>query len=361
MLPTTPCLVIDEAVMTENLRRMADHCRRWGCALRPHVKTHKSPELAKKQLALGASGITVAKLSEAEVMAEAGIDDIFMAYPLVGADKIRRAADLTKEIRLILSTDSLLAARQLSEAAESLGVDFELRLELDTGMGRSGAYVEDALPLAKQIAALPHLHLTGISTYRNMIYRGRPHTDRTLCGREEGELMADLAAQMRQTGLDIRDVSVGSTATAEACAEVSGVTEVRPGTYIFYDKMQQGKGACDESMLAAWVEVTVISVKGDLVVVDGGNKSISADCPPDGRLYAGFGEVLGHPELTLFSMTEEHGMLRSGGAYQTVCVGDRLRIVPNHICTTVNLYDNAYLQSREGLRPLRIAARGANT
>ena len=360
MLPTTPCLVIDEAVMMENLRRMADHCRKSGCSLRPHVKTHKSPELAKRQLALGAGGITVAKLAEAEVMAEAGIEDIFMAYPLVGEDKIRRAASLAKRIRLILSTDSLLSAKRLSEAAERLGVCFELRLELDTGMGRSGAYVEDALPLAKQIHALPHLHLTGISTYRNMIYQGKPNGDRVLCGTEEGRLMADLAEEMRQAGLEIRDVSVGSTATAEACAQVPGVTEVRPGTYIFYDKMQQGKGACEASMIAAWVEATVISVKGDLVVVDAGNKSISADCPPDGRLYPGFGEILGHPELTLVSMTEEHGMLRSR-VPTALQVGERLSIVPNHICTTVNLYDCAYLKLNGDLRMLPIAARGANT
>ena len=361
MRPSTPFLVIDEQIMTANLQKMAQHCRAFGCALRPHVKTHKSPELAKRQLAFGAKGITVAKLGEAEVMADAGIADIFMAYPLVGADKICRAADLSKRARLILSTDSYTAAAALSEAAGFLGVSFEVRLELDTGMGRSGVYPQESLELAQRIARLPHLRLTGISTYRNMIHQGKPHPDRRLCGLEEGQLMADLAERMRRAGLEIREVSVGSTATAEACAEVPGVTEVRPGTYIFNDKMQQAKGACDEDMLAAWVEVTVISVKGDLVVVDGGNKSISADCPPNGREYPGYGEVLGHPELTMFAMTEEHGMLRSQSPEPTVRVGERLAIVPNHICTTVNLYDCAYLKTNGILRPLPIAARGANT
>jgi len=361
VLPTTPCLVIDEAVMTANIRRMAEHCARYGCALRPHVKTHKSPELAKLQLAMGASGITVAKISEAEIMADAGMTDIFMAYPLVGADKIRRAADLARRIRLILSVDSEASAAALNAGAQEHGVTFEVRLELDTGMGRSGAYPEESMALAKAIHAMPNLRLTGITTYRNMIYQGKPHSDRDLCGVEEGELMVALAEQMRKEGLEICDVSAGSTATAESCATVSGLTEVRPGTYVFYDKMQQAKGACDQSMLAAWVDVTVISVKGDLVVVDAGNKSISADCQPDGNVYPGFGEVLGHPELRLFAMTEEHGMMRCAYAAEHIHVGDRLSVVPNHICTTVNLYDHAWLKNENGLRKVHIAARGANT
>ena len=225
MLPTTPCLMVDEAIMTANIRRMAEHCRKYGCALRPHVKTHKSVDLAKLQLAEGAGGITIAKISEAEVMAAGGIDDIFMAYPLVGTDKISRAAELAKKIRLILSVDSLAGAQALSRAAEEHDVTFEVRLELDMGMGRSGAYPEESLALAKAISVLPGLNLTGITTYRNMIYQGKPHSDRNLCGVEEGKLMVALAEEMRREGLDIRDVSAGSTATAEACATVPGLTE----------------------------------------------------------------------------------------------------------------------------------------
>lgn len=359
MLPTTPCVMVDEAVMMANIRRMAEHCRSYGCALRPHVKTHKSVDLAKLQLAEGADGITIAKISEAEVMAAGGIDDIFMAYPLVGADKIRRAGELAKKIRLILSVDSLAGAAALSAAAEEMGLTFEVRLELDTGMGRSGAYPEECVELGKRISCLPNLHLTGITTYRNMIYQGKPHSDRTLCGVEEGKLMVALAEEMRREGLEIRDVSAGSTATAESCATVPGLTEVRPGTYVFYDKMQQAKGACTQADLAAWVDVTVISVKGDLVIVDAGNKSVSADCQPDGVTYPGFGEVLGHPQLRLVAMTEEHGMLR--GYADGIRIGDRLSIVPNHICTTVNLYDRIYIKNTAGVYPLPVGARGANT
>lgn len=363
MLPTTPCLLIDEAVMARNLQRMQARCAAAGCGLRPHVKTHKCPELALRQLEAGAIGITVAKLREAEIMAEAGIKDIFMAYPLVGADKIERAVALARRIRLILTADAFGPAKALSQAAQAAGVTLELRLELDTGMGRSGAPLPEALPLAQSIAALPGLRLTGLSTYRNLIYQGRPDPDREKCGLEEGRILVELAEKMRAAGLPIREVSVGSTATAESCAKVPGVTEVRPGTYIFYDPMQAHKGACGPDDMAAFVETTVVSVQGGRVVVDAGNKAISTDCPPGKApfYFPGFGRVLGHPGLTLHTMTEEHGMLANAGPDDGIAVGDRLRIYPNHICTTVNLYDQAYLlQDGKVKQALRIAARGAS-
>lgn len=360
---STPCLLIDEAVMRRNMQRMQAACTRTGCGLRPHVKTHKCPELALMQLELGACGITVAKLREAEIMADAGITDMFMAYPLVGADKIERAVALAQRVRLILSADAYSPAQALSRAAVEAGITLELRLELDSGMGRSGAAMEQALSLAERINALPGLKLSGISTYRNMICQGRPDPDREKCGLDEGRIMVELATAMRQIGLPIEEVSVGSTATAESCAKVCGVTEVRPGTYVFQDPMQVHKGACSDADMAAFVETTVISVQGERVVIDAGNKSLSADCPPNSPPFhfSGYGRVAGHDALTLYAMTEEHGMLHNPDASDVIQVGDRLRIYPNHICTTVNLYDKAYLlRGGRVERILRIAARGAN-
>jgi len=356
--------MIDEAVMRSNLKRMARACAGFGCLLRPHVKTHKSPDLAKIQAEYGGSAITVAKLSEAEIFAEAGFDDIFMAYPLVGAQKLARAAKLTRRIRLILSTDSLIGAKALSDKAVEEGIEFELRVEVDSGMRRSGVPLESASEFAQLISRLPGLKLTGIFTYRNLIYRGMPDTDSHKCGVDEGNIMIRLKEQMRENGLLIDDVSVGSTATAIPCASVPGVTEVRPGTYIFYDTMQADKGACDDTMYAAHVDATVISVKGSLVVIDAGIKSISTDCPPDKPPYnfKGFGKVLGHENLILRSMTEEHGMLENLSLSDVLTVGDRLSIVPNHICTTVNLYDYAYLVGAgTEIKRIELLARGANT
>lgn len=364
MLPTTPCLMIDEAVMRANLLRMAEACKKHGCLLRPHVKTHKCPELALVQAEYGGSAITVAKLSEAEVFAQGGFSDIFMAYPIVGAEKLERAVKLARRIRLILSVDSLPGAKSLSDAAMEADIAFEVRVEVDTGMRRSGVPIEDAVPFALEVSRLPGLSLTGIFTYRNLIFEGRPDPDAQKCGFDEGRIMAALKEEMQKHGLSIQDVSVGSTATAIPCACVPGVTEVRPGTYIFYDTMQAEKGACDETMFAAHVDVTVISVKGSLVVIDAGSKSISTDCQPEKPPYnfKGFGKVLRHENLILYAMTEEHGMLENLSPSDVLRVGDRLSIVPNHICTTVNLYNHAYLtQNGTVIKRLDILARGANT
>lgn len=360
MIPSTPFLVFDEEQLRKNIAKMQELCTGTGCKVRPHIKTHKSCEIAKIQLESGCAGITVAKISEAEKMASSGIDDIFMAFPIVGEDKIRRAAELARRIRLILSVDSREQATMLSKAAQELGVVFEVRIEIDLGMGRSGCYPEDLPELAELVKELPGLRLTGITTYRNMILNGKPSDDRMACGAEEGAIMAALAAGLRERGFDIEDVSAGSTPTAEPCAQVSGITEVRPGTYVFYDMMQFGKKDCTMDDIAVWVEATVISVKGDLIVIDAGNKSISADCHPNDKSIFGFGAILGHPELKLCSMTEEHGMIRSSTEDHGVKVGDHLRVVPNHVCTTVNQYDNAWLLNDGAYRPVRIDARGCN-
>lgn len=345
MLPTTPCLMIDEAKMRANLSRMAKACAGYGCALRPHVKTHKSVELARIQAEYGISGITVATLREAEVFSDAGFSDIFMAYPLIGAEKIGRATALAKRIRFILSVDSPEGAQALSDAAVREGLTLETRMEVDTGMRRSGIPYKYATEFALRVARLPGLNLTGIYTYRNLIGEGSPECSADACGHEEGRMMVLLTEELLRCGLAIREVSVGSTATAIPCASVPGVTEVRPGTYVFYDAMQAAKGACDASMYAAHVDTTVIGVKGSLVVIDAGNKSVSADCQP-GRppyFFKGYGSVLGHEGLVFSTMTEEHGMLENTSARNEIRVGDRLSIIPNHICTTVNLYDHAYL------------------
>ena len=358
----TPCLLIEEPIMRANLAQMAAQCNANGCALRPHIKTHKSVALARIQEEYGINGITISKLREGEIMAEAGFTDLFMAYPIVGREKIQRAGALAKKVRLILSVDSIEGAKALNEGAEHMGVSFEVRLEIDTGMGRSGVLLEQAVPLAKAVSTLPHLRLTGISTYRNMIYHGQPHSDRMLCGQEEVKIMVSLQKELLREGIEIREVSTGSTATAVPCAAVGGITEVRPGTYIFYDRMQEEKGACTPDMFAAFVETTVISVKGNLVVIDAGTKSISTDCPGVApHSFSGFGRVIGHDQLLLDFMTEEHGMLTNHNPHDCIRVGDRLRIIPNHICTTVNMYDQAYLFN-DGLAvcTIQIDARGAN-
>ena len=356
----TPHLSIDGAKMKKNIEKMAAITERNGVALRPHVKTHKIPAIAQAQVEAGAAGITVAKVSEAEVMADAGLEDIFIAYPLVTDSKIRRAVELAQKLKkIIVGVDSLEGARRLSTAAGDQVM--EVRLEVDTGLRRTGVAYDEAVELAREIDAFDNLDLSGIYTYRGAVLGGSPTLDRKNARLEEGDLMVSLADRMREREIDIRDVSLGSTPTAKYAAEVEGVTEIRPGTYVFYDRMQARLGACSLEECAATVVCTVGSrPHEDLAVIDGGSKTFATDVQPgiEPLNLEGFGHVVGYPGATLERLTEEHGMLTVTGEH-ALKVGDTLRIIPNHVCSTVNLHDEVYLVGESGaVEEVRMAARG---
>ena len=357
----TPYLLIDGAKMGRNILKMANIARGSGVALRPHVKTHKIPSIAEDQLEAGARGITVAKLSEAEVMADAGIKDIFMAYPLVTDAKIRRAVRLGRRVRFVVGVDSLEGARRLSAVAKAEDHILEVRLEVDTGLRRTGVPYDDAVELASAIGYLGNLNLTGIYTYRGAVLGGSRTLELEKAGLEEGRLMVSLAHRMREQKIRVGDVSLGSTPTVEYAAQVEGVTEVRPGTYVFYDRMQVHLGACSLDECAATVVCTVVSRPSEnLAVIDGGSKTFATDVSPGAEPLnlKGFGYIVGYPGVVLERLTEEHGML----ALDRGCdlqVGDTLQVIPNHICSTVNLHDEVYLlDGGNTVQQVRVAARG---
>jgi D-serine deaminase-like pyridoxal phosphate-dependent protein len=356
----TPYLLIDAAKMERNILKMAEVAGRNGVALRPHVKTHKIPDIAKKQLEAGAKGITVAKLSEAEVMVDAGIGDIFVAYPQVTDAKIRQALRLANRMRLIVGVDSMEGARRLSAIAKAEGRVPEVRLEVDTGLRRTGVPYDEAVEFAHAIGSLGNLSLTGIYTYRGAVLGGARTLELEKAGLEEGQLMVSLARRMRGQGIRVDDVSLGSTPTVEYAARVEGVTEVRPGTYVFYDRMQARLGACSLDECAATVACTVVSRPSvDLAVIDGGSKTFATDIPPGAEPLnlEGFGHVVGYPGVVLERLTEEHGMLALGRDCD-LKVGDTLQVIPNHICSTVNLHDYVYLVDEGGVQEARVEARG---
>jgi D-serine deaminase-like pyridoxal phosphate-dependent protein len=357
----TPHLLIDGAKMNRNIEKMAGIARERGVKLRPHVKTHKIPLIARRQLESGAAGITVAKVSEAEVMADSGIRDIFIAYPLVTVPKIRRAIRLgTGGVRLVVGVDSLEGGRRLSRVATLEGHELEVRLEVDTGLRRTGAPFDKAVELAAELVSLENLRLGGIYTYRGAVMEdGVPTLDLKQAGLEEGKLMTSLAERMRDSGIEVEDVSLGSTPTAGYAAEVEGVTEIRPGTYVFYDRMQARLGACSLEECAAEVVATVVSKPSEnLAIIDGGSKTFATDVPPATRpLYLeGFGHVVGYPGAILERLTEEHGMLRVNEDLD-LGVGDTVRIIPNHVCSTVNLHNEIYLVDG-GTQRIEVSARG---
>lgn len=358
----TPAVIIDIEKVKKNINTMAREAKAHNCSVRPHIKTHKIPELAKLQLHHGASGITCAKISEAEVMADAGIKDIFIAYPVIGESKVRRVLELNRRIRLILGIDSLEGAMAFSDAAVRENTVLEVRMEVDTGLRRTGVLYEKAVDFAKELVKLPGIKLTGIYTFRGSILDGKSTERRDLAGLQEGSLMVVLADKLRAEGIDIKDVSGGSTPTGKYVAGVEGVTEIRPGTYIFNDMMQVKNQSAVLEECAAAVLVTVISTPSDdAAVVDGGSKTFATDVQLGAFPYflEGYGKIVGNDDLVLERVNEEHGMIRSKSGKTDLKIGERLLIIPNHICSTVNLHNNVYFLEESGnVRKVQVEARG---
>jgi D-serine deaminase-like pyridoxal phosphate-dependent protein len=260
-----------------------------------------------------------------------------------------------------VGVDSLEGARRLSAAAEAQNHSMEVRLEVDTGLRRTGVPYEQAVALAGKISSLGNIELKGIYTYRGAVLDGAPTLQLERAGEEEGRLMVSLADSMRERGVTLKDVSLGSTPTVAYAARIEGVTEIRPGTYVFYDRMQVRLGACSPEDCAAEVVATVVSrPTGGLAVIDGGSKTFATDVQPGGQPLSlvGFGEVVDHPEAVLERLTEEHGMISLRGE-SDFGVGDTVRIIPNHVCSTVNLHDALYLAHHDGtVEEVPVAARG---
>ena len=299
-------------------------------------------------------------------MANGGIDDIFIAYPLIGPGKITRATGLAKKIkRLILAVDSFEGASALSAEAQAKNIEFEIRLEVNTGAKRTGVHPESGVVLAEKINELPGLRLTGLFTFKGMIHDERPTTDSKQAALEECTMLAEMAKNLKSRGIQIRDLSAGATPTSAACAELAGkglVTEIRPGTYVFNDMMCLLQKACEPADIAARILATVVSTPfPEYAVIDGGSKTFPTDTalntPP---FYVhSFAYVSGKENLRLDRVNEEHGMLRSeSGGPTGLKIGDVLELIPSHICTAVNLQNYVYVKESGSYRKMPVDARG---
>lgn len=357
----TPAIIADLAMMQHNMKKFQAYADSNHCALRPHIKTHKIPRIAKMQLEYGAKGITCAKLGEAEVMADNGFDDIFMAYPVIGPAKIQRFLDLSQRIRMICSVDSLEGAAAISAAAKDRGITAEVRMEVDIGAHRTGVVPSEAVELGKRIYDLPNLNLSGIFGYKAMVYQGKSTLDPASAGREEGELLVAVAEALRAAGVPIREVSGGSTPTAQYVAAVEGVTEIRPGTYVFQDAQRIVQQATSPEECCGIMKVTVVSTpEKNRAVIDAGTKTLAGDSKlhADPMYLNSYGQIIGHENLRIERMNEEHGMIVSDGE-TNLRVGDTLYVIPNHICTCINLFDEIYIREPDGtLTRTPVAARG---
>jgi D-serine deaminase-like pyridoxal phosphate-dependent protein len=354
----TPALVIDLDRMERNIAGMAAIARAAGVRLRPHAKTHKSPEIARMQVEAGASGITVAKLGEAEVMADAGLDDILVAYPIVGGAKLARLRALRERARVRVSLDSADVARGIGSIA-SRAAPVEVLVEVDTGHHRMGRPPgAPTAELVAEVARIPGVEVAGLISHGGHAYGAGVAELEDVAGREARDLGVTAEACAR-AGVEIREISVGATPTARWVAGAAGVTETRPGTYVFGDVQQMRLGVTTESDCAATVLTTVVARPWeDRFVIDAGSKSLTSD-GGDEPPFPGRGVILGRPDLRLDFLTEEHGVghVEPGGG--DVRIGDRLSVIPLHICPCVNLFDAAAgVRGDRVERDLAIAARG---
>ncbi|MCC9605540.1 D-TA family PLP-dependent enzyme [Blastopirellula sp. JC732] len=356
-LVATPALVVDLPTVERNLQRLHSYADQHGLKVRPHTKTHKSRRFARMQVEHGSVGLTVAKLGEAEVMGQES-SDILIAYPAIDPDRRRRVAELARTHTVRVAVDSQYGVSVLAAAAEAAGTTIGILVDLNIGFPRTGVPTPAAaLELAQQVVqAGKHLRLDGILIYPGHVWAPADQQEEILT--QIDQKLAETIELWQAHGLSVDIVSGGSTPTAFQSHFVRSLTEIRPGTNIFNDMNTVRAGFCELDDCAAAVIATVVStaVPGKCVI-DAGNKTLTSDrnvLQPD----SGHGHVVEYPQARIIRLSEEHGEIDFSGCDQTPQLGERVTIIPNHICPCVNLQDQFYLQTPEGIEKLNVDARG---
>lgn len=329
----TPVVLVDLDRLERNIELMAALARTHGVALRPHIKTHKSVAIAKRQIAAGAVGLTAAKLDEAGVFADAGFDDLFVAYELVSAAKLERAIALAGRVKLAFGVDSQEGVDAAAAAARHSGATLRVRIEIDSGLHRCGVLPEGAAPLARRIAARPELELEGVFTHAGHAYAARSAGELDRIGKEEAQSVVHAAQLIGSVNV----VSVGNTPTATVSIAQPGITEARPGNYVFFDGMQVALGVAGADDCALTVAATVISrPEPGRAVVDAGAKTLGLDRGAHGTsALPHYGSLVG-TDGALVRLSEEHAVVELP-ASSSLHVGEPVRILPNHACAVTNL------------------------
>ncbi len=326
----TPCVVIDLPRVEANLARGQAVVAAAGLAMRPHVKTHKLPQLALRQIALGAVGVTCQKLGEAEAMADGGIGDIFLPYNVLGTAKLARLAALHARVTLAVTADSAVTVAGYDAAFTDPAHPLRVLVECDTGMGRCGVQdAQAALALAVRITAAPGLRFGGLMSYPA---RGQLA--------EADGWIAACVAKLQAAGIAVPVVSLGGTPDLMAVGGLRSATEYRPGTYIYSDRMQVafGHGTFDDCALS--VRATVVSrPTPDRAVLDAGSKALAADLCP----LPGYGYLPAYPQAVITTLSEEHAVVDLSACAARPAIGDGVAVIPNHACVVSNLFDTVWL------------------
>jgi D-serine deaminase-like pyridoxal phosphate-dependent protein len=355
-----PAIAIDAQVVLRNLARMAEYAKSHALNVRPHTKTHKSAMLARMQLDHGAAGLTVAKAGEAQVMSAVRPDvDLLLAYPVVDQHRCQMLAALAAEGQTIrIAIDSTIAADALGLAASSAGATIGILVDLDVGLHRTGVQSPQAsLALAQHVTRQRGLRLDGIMIYPGHIW-SRP-SDQVPALRAVDAIVCEAVSLWQKHGLAAPIVSGGSTPTALQSHHITHLTEIRPGTYVFNDMNSVAGGFCTLEDCAARVISTVVSdAAPGQVVIDAGSKTLSSDRRHDDP-DAGHGYIVEFPQAKIAKLSEEHAQVDVRSCDRAPKVGQRLTVIPNHICPCINLQDQVYwLEPDQPPREIRINARG---
>ncbi|CAI3803811.1 alanine racemase [Pseudarthrobacter sp. MM222] len=356
----TPDILIDLDILERNITRMAAAVREKGLALRPHAKTHKIAEIAARQMAAGAAGLTVATIGEAEVFAAAGVDDLFIAYPLWSSpQKAERLRRLAATVKIAVGVDSAAGASMLGNGLGSAAANVSVLVEIDSGHHRSGVSPEAASVVAAA-ASRAGLHVAGVFTFPGHSYApGMPAS----AAAQEQQALRQAAESLAAAGFEAVRRSGGSTPTA-LLTDGSAATEVRPGVYVFGDAQQLELGRCAVEDIALTVAATVVShhvtAPGTPArfIIDAGSKILGSDRP---AWASGFGRLMDHPTARITALSEHHATVEWQDSGALPGLGDRLRVIPNHVCLAINLVDDVAVIRRGALVDRwAVAARGKN-
>ena len=367
----TPAVLIDKPKALRNIERMQAKANTRGVRLRPHAKTHKSPLVAQWQIEHGAIGICCAKLGEAEVFAsalrpgsgQAGKPDIRLPYPLNPCNADRVVA-LLDRIHFSFIVDHPGVAKQWSDAMMLRGKQVDVLVKVDVGFHRCGIDPDsrDALPMIKAVASLPGLRFRGLLSHAGQTYHAHSEDELQTMAAAEAQTMRDLAERCRKNSVPVDEVSAGATPPARFSLEQHGFTEYRPGNYVYFDRTQVALGAATLDDCALTVLATVVSKPtADRIIFDSGSKTLTNDGARGFTPAPGYGTVIGHDNLLIERLSEEHATVKVLDKSTRLEPGDRVQIIPNHSCVVSNLVDQAWLVDGPMCEPLPIAARGRIT
>jgi D-serine deaminase-like pyridoxal phosphate-dependent protein len=334
----TPAVLVDLDIVEANISRMAALARRERLSLRPHIKTHKSTAMAQRQLAAGAVGVCCATASEAEVMVAGGVGDVLLAYPLVGRRKLERVTPLLRRGSLTLVTDSKAVTASYRELAQTIGCSIRVMIEVDSGMHRVGVEPRRIVEIAQDIAKGNELELRGILTHAGHSHDATDQLGIESVARQEAAIMGAAREELEAAGFDLAIVSAGSTITAPYLHARDGITEIRPGTYVYNDLRTMSTYACTPDGLAAFALATVVSLEGDRVTIDAGSKTLTTS---HDAVY-GFGHLRDLPGSRFTRLSEEHGVLAVPEGTSRLAVGDRVQVLPVHVCAWMDLQPEIY-------------------